>query len=260
VRLSNNWFCARCGRDIDSNDIAAGGYVFCSEDCRTKGKDPALPTVMAVRKHPFHYQPEQKICPFCLKPRSEPGRCKWSGAGPEIGPVHEADKPFVDWGRMRHFRSDRYDIRVHADPSVLTTGALLADFPKCPLCGLPAAVHVVRLQGFYDDGCRQLVVKMSCCGGFIDLDEDHVDKDETHVPTTKKLNDPVSHPAHYTFGKLEVIEVIEDWGWGFAFCLGNAVKYIARAGRKDPTKIREDLEKALWYLTRAIGSLPKSDT
>jgi hypothetical protein len=76
-------------------------------------------------------------------------------------------------------------------------------------------------------------------------------------PPPSTADDPVSHPAHYTFGKIEVIEVIEDWGWGLPFCLGNAVKYIARAGRKDPAKLVQDLEKARWYLDRAISALKK---
>lgn len=63
-------------------------------------------------------------------------------------------------------------------------------------------------------------------------------------------DDPVSHPAHYTDGKIEVIDFIEDKGLGFH--LGNAVKYIARAGKKDPDKAVEDLEKARWYLDREI--------
>lgn len=60
----------------------------------------------------------------------------------------------------------------------------------------------------------------------------------------------VHHPGHYTFGRFEVIDVIEDWGLGFN--LGNAVKYIARAGRKDPARTIEDLLKARWYLDREI--------
>ena len=72
------------------------------------------------------------------------------------------------------------------------------------------------------------------------------------------VNDSVNHPHHYTFGKLEVIDVIEDWGLGFH--LGNAVKYIARAGRKDPTAVVEDLEKARWYLDREISRLKKKET
>lgn len=66
-------------------------------------------------------------------------------------------------------------------------------------------------------------------------------------------NDPVNSPAHYTDGKIEVIEFIEDKKLGF--CLGNAVKYISRAGKKDPAKEIEDLKKAVWYINRRIKEL-----
>lgn len=60
--------------------------------------------------------------------------------------------------------------------------------------------------------------------------------------------DAVNHPFHYHPGNHEVIDVIE--AWGLDFCLGNAVKYIARHKLKGHP--REDLEKAAWYLARAI--------
>ena len=63
------------------------------------------------------------------------------------------------------------------------------------------------------------------------------------------MKDTVNHPSHYTDGKYEVIDFIECWGLGYH--LGNAVKYISRAGKKDPSKTIEDLEKAAWYLDRA---------
>ena len=66
-------------------------------------------------------------------------------------------------------------------------------------------------------------------------------------------NDPVNRPAHYTDGKIEVIDFIEDKKLGF--CLGNAVKYISRAGKKDPAKEVEDLQKAAWYVNRRIYEL-----
>ena len=70
----------------------------------------------------------------------------------------------------------------------------------------------------------------------------------------KYENDVVNHPSHYAEGrKYEPIDVIEDWDLGFH--LGNTVKYIARAGRKD--NIIQDLEKARWYLDRKIESLKK---
>ena len=70
-------------------------------------------------------------------------------------------------------------------------------------------------------------------------------------------DDTVNHPAHYTFGSIEVIDVIE--GLMLPYHLGNAVKYIARAGRKDKNKIAEDLKKAIWYLNRYIEYLEKQE-
>ena len=69
------------------------------------------------------------------------------------------------------------------------------------------------------------------------------------------MNDPVNHPGHYTAGKIEVIDFLEDQG--FHYHMGNAVKYICRAGKKDPEKTVEDLEKAIWYLNRYIQLLKK---
>lgn len=69
-----------------------------------------------------------------------------------------------------------------------------------------------------------------------------------------KKNDAVNHPKHYTFGKIEVIEAIEDWSLGFH--LGNAVKYIARADHKG-NKL-QDLKKAHWYLSREIARAEKA--
>ncbi len=68
-------------------------------------------------------------------------------------------------------------------------------------------------------------------------------------------DDPVNHPSHYTQGKIEVINYIEDKEFGYH--LGNAIKYISRAGKKDPNKTIEDLEKAEWYLKRYIELLKK---
>ena len=68
-------------------------------------------------------------------------------------------------------------------------------------------------------------------------------------------DDPVQHPAHYTTGRIECIDYIEDKELGFH--LGNAVKYITRAGKKDPAKTIEDLEKAVWYIQRKIELLKK---
>ena len=66
-------------------------------------------------------------------------------------------------------------------------------------------------------------------------------------------NEAVDHPDHYggADNPYEAIKVIKAWDLGF--CLGNTVKYISRAGKKDPKKRIEDLRKALWYLQQQIN-------
>ena len=67
------------------------------------------------------------------------------------------------------------------------------------------------------------------------------------------MTEMINHPAHYNTGKYEVIDVIEDWGLGFH--LGNVVKYLARAGKKQNSSELTDLKKAQWYLEREIKRL-----
>lgn len=65
--------------------------------------------------------------------------------------------------------------------------------------------------------------------------------------------DVVNNPQHYKGKKFEVIDIIEDYKLGFN--LGNLIKYVLRAGKKDPTKELEDLRKARYYLEREINKL-----
>ena len=66
------------------------------------------------------------------------------------------------------------------------------------------------------------------------------------------MTDNVNHPAHYNaYDGIEVIQLTEQLN----FCRGSAVKYIARAGLKDPLKEVEDLEKAKWYIERELARL-----
>lgn len=78
-----------------------------------------------------------------------------------------------------------------------------------------------------------------------------------HTLAWSKIGDNVNKPKHYTTGKYEVIDVIEDWDLNFR--LANAVKYIAR--HKHKGKPLEDLKKAAWYLQREIDkwSLPSKN-
>lgn len=80
---------------------------------------------------------------------------------------------------------------------------------------------------------------------FISLAEDVAKKKVTTI-------DNINHPAHYTAGKIETIEYIEDCGHGEGFCIGNAMKYLNRYPYKNGI---EDLKKAVWYINRAIKTL-----
>jgi Protein of unknwon function (DUF3310) len=83
------------------------------------------------------------------------------------------------------------------------------------------------------------------------------------------MNDPVNHPSHYTSSAakckicdepIECIDITEHMG----FCLGNAIKYIWRAGSKHSESLSknektvQDLEKSIWYINRHIAKLEEA--
>lgn len=74
---------------------------------------------------------------------------------------------------------------------------------------------------------------------------------------SEATTEAVNHPQHYggADNAYEAIKVIEAWQLGF--CLGNTVKYISRAGKKDD--VLQDLKKARWYLDREIENLEKKN-
>jgi len=83
-----------------------------------------------------------------------------------------------------------------------------------------------------------------------------------NMPKWSELKSPTSHndalrPKHYggANAQYEVFKVLEAWELDKDFYLGNVIKYVARAGKKDSTKTKEDLQKALVYLQRRIDSL-----
>jgi hypothetical protein len=68
------------------------------------------------------------------------------------------------------------------------------------------------------------------------------------------MKEMINHPEHYGGDSMyEAIKVIE--AWDLDFHLGNTVKYISRAGKKEAGKELQDLKKALWYLERKIKLL-----
>ena len=64
------------------------------------------------------------------------------------------------------------------------------------------------------------------------------------------MSDPVN-PDHYRRHGIELIDIVEDLGYN----RGNAVKYLVRAGVKNPDTELEDLMKAQWYVNREIARL-----
>lgn len=82
-----------------------------------------------------------------------------------------------------------------------------------------------------------------------------INSDEIKEVNVDDENDPVNHPSHYVDGNIEVMDYIEDKQLNFA--RGNVIKYVSRAGKKDPNKELEDLSKAFWYLNREIERLKK---
>jgi hypothetical protein len=126
-----------------------------------------------------------------------------------------------------------------------------------------------RLEDFCDskDHCGECVLftnEFHCGRGKQFNSERSVSDDEvkrayavvfgyTPDPTANPANNSVNHPSHYNKGKIEVADFIADQKLNFD--RGNAVKYVCRAGSKDPDKEIQDLEKAIWYINHEIKIL-----
>lgn len=74
---------------------------------------------------------------------------------------------------------------------------------------------------------------------------------QKHEYLENKVSKSVTHPAHYNQGKIEVLEFIIDKQ--LSYNVGQVVKYVARAGKKDKDAHMQDLEKALFYLANEIN-------
>lgn len=75
-------------------------------------------------------------------------------------------------------------------------------------------------------------------------------KMEGKLFTEDMVKEAVNHPSHYNSGKIEVWDFIIDQG--LTYCLGDAVKYISRAGKKDSNTAVQDLKKAVAFINREI--------
>lgn len=81
-------------------------------------------------------------------------------------------------------------------------------------------------------------------------------EEESGDSLSESGSDPVNHPDHYTqfSNGAEVIDITENLN----FNVGNAVKYLARAGRKTEDPV-EDLRKAAWYVNRELDRLGRKE-
>jgi hypothetical protein len=83
--------------------------------------------------------------------------------------------------------------------------------------------------------------------------EDSVFEEQEFEVIDKRGDGEINHPKHYTYGMIEVIEVIEAFGFGPDFCAGNIIKFVSRYKHKGSPLV--DLKKARWYLDWLINHI-----
>ena len=174
---------------------------------------------------------------------------------------------------------DKFTVKTHEDycpecEKVMTPlGAGVSKELTCEGCGETFIHKKEKAQGRWPKYCPTCLPKYSK----VPKKKEDLSKntEQTHIDDSKKLSvytptidksavkaivkavevptkeDVINHPSHYTRGKIEVIDFIEDQQ--LPYHLGNVIKYIARAGYKGDKL--EDLKKARWYLDRYINEV-----
>lgn len=156
---------------------------------------------------------------------------------------------------------DTFTVRTHEDycpecEKVMTPpGAGVSKELTCEGCGVTFVHKKEKAQGRWPKYCPECLPKYSRVPKKKEVAVEPVAQtiEETEVKTIElpKQEDVINHPSHYTRGKIEVIDFIEDQQ--LPYHLGNVIKYIARAGHKGDKL--EDLKKARWYLDRYINEV-----
>lgn len=152
---------------------------------------------------------------------------------------------------------DKFTVRTHEDycPSceiVMTPpGGGVSKELTCEGCNTTFVHTKEKAQGRWPKYCPECLPKYSKVPKKKEVAVEPVAQtiEEHEVKAIKE--DVINHPSHYTRGKIEVIDFIEDQQ--LPYHLGNVIKYIARAGYKGD-KV-EDLKKARWYLDRYINEV-----
>lgn len=158
---------------------------------------------------------------------------------------------------------DTFTVKTHEDycpecEKVMTPpGAGVSKELTCEGCGATFIHKKEKAQGRWPKYCPECLPKYSK----VPKKKKEVDVtlanmvantlEEPEVKVVELKEDVINHPSHYTRGKIEVIDFIEDQQ--LPYHLGNVIKYIARAGYKGDKL--EDLKKARWYLDRYINEV-----
>ena len=153
---------------------------------------------------------------------------------------------------------DTFTVKTHEDycpecEIVMTPpGGGVSKELTCEGCGVTFVHKKEKAQGRWPKYCPECPPKYSKVPKKKEVAVEPVaqtiEEPEVKVVELPKNEDVINHPSHYTRGKIEVIDFIEDQQ--LPYHLGNVIKYIARAGCKGDKL--EDLKKARWYLDRYI--------
>lgn len=155
---------------------------------------------------------------------------------------------------------DKFTVRTHEDycPTceiVMTPpGGGVSKELTCEGCNTTFVHTKEKAQGRWPKYCPECLPKYSKVPKKKDVQaiaEKVVQTIEEQAVELPKQEDVINHPSHYTRGKIEVIDFIEDQH--LPYHLGNVIKYVARAGYKGDKL--EDLKKARWYLDRYINEV-----
>ena len=158
---------------------------------------------------------------------------------------------------------DKFTVRTHEDycPSceiVMTPpGGGVSKEITCEGCGATFTHKKEKAQGRWPKYCPTCLPKYSKVPKKKEVQTiaekvvKTIEESEAKTIELPKKEDVINHPSHYTRGKIEVIDFIEDQQ--LPYHLGNVIKYIARAGYKGDKL--EDLKKARWYLDRYINEV-----
>lgn len=162
---------------------------------------------------------------------------------------------------------DTFTVKTHEDycpecEKVMTPpGAGVSKELTCEGCGVTFVHKKEKAQGRWPKYCPECLPKYSkvpkkqkekeIVVTLANMVAKTLEEPEVKTIELPKQEDVINHPSHYTRGKIEVIDFIEDQQ--LPYHLGNVIKYIARAGHKGDKL--EDLKKARWYLDRYINGV-----